>query len=263
MTVVVRGGGDLATGVAICLHRARFRVVIAELAAPLAVRRTVSFAEAVGEGSWTVEGVEARRAASSSQALALAEEGIVPVLVAPDLDMLAELRADVLVDARLTKRPPEPLMASARLTIGLGPGFAAGVNCHAVVETQRGHTLGRVYWQGTALPDTGLPEGDPRRVLRAPVDGVARTKVEIGRTVEAGDPIAEIGGHLVSSPFAGVVRGLIRDGVRVTAGVKIGDVDASGDRSRCFLVSDKALAIGGAVLGAILAHPDGARPIRR
>ena len=137
-TVVVRGAGDLGTGIALCLHRARVRVVLTELRAPLAVRRGVAFAEAVYEGSWTVEGVEARRSESAAQAIALAHESIIPVLVAPDLSALNDLDADALVDARLTKLPPEPVGLHARLVIGLGPGFTAGVNCDAVVETQRG-----------------------------------------------------------------------------------------------------------------------------
>lgn len=261
-TVVVRGGGDLATGTAICLHRARLRVIVTELAAPLAVRRAVSFAEAIYEGAWTVEGVEARRAASAPHAIALAKQGIIPVLVAPDLRALADLCPDVLVDARLTKHLPEPVWRQAQLTIGLGPGFTAGLDCDAVVETQRGHTLGRVYWTGTVLADTGVPEGDPRRVLRAPVDGVVRAKVSIGQLVQPGETIAEVDGHPICSPFAGVVRGVIHDGLPVAAGVKIGDVDASGERSRCFLVSDKALAIGGGVLGAILSRLEAVRPVR-
>ncbi len=254
LMAVVRGGGDLATGTAICLHRAHFRVIVTELSAPLAVRRAVSFAEAVYRESWTVEGVEARRAASIAQAVAWANEGIIPVLVAAEVDSLAALCPDVLVDARLTKRPPESVTGFARMVIGLGPGFTAGVDCDAVVETQRGHTLGRVYWHGGVLPDTGVPEGDPRRVLRAPTDGVLRAAVDIGSLVATGDLIAEVDGHPVLSPFAGVVRGLIHDGLRVRAHWKIGDVDPSADRSRCFLVSDKALAIGGGVLGAVLAR---------
>jgi xanthine dehydrogenase accessory factor len=237
------------------------RVVITELAAPLAVRRAVSFAEAVYEGSWTVEGVQAHRAASIAQAATLANEGIIPVLVAPDVRSLAGLRPDVLVDARLTKRASASNAGFAPLVIGLGPGFTAGVNCDAVVETQRGHTLGRVYWEGTVLPDTGAPEGDPRRVLRAPADGVLRAAVEIGAPVKSGDLIADVDGHEVLSPLAGVVRGLMHDGVHVRARVKIGDVDPSADRSRCFLVSDKALAVGGGVLGAILARFPARRPL--
>ncbi len=229
------------------------RVVVTELCAPLAVRRTVSFAEAVYEGAWTVEGVEARLAASATEALALAARRVVPVLVAPDVTgLLEELAPDVLVDARLTKREVEPLRRRGMLVIGLGPGFAAGSNCDAVVETRRGHTLGRVYWTGAALADTGLPDGDPRRVLRAPTAGVVRSSARIGELVSEGQKVAEVDSCPVTSPFAGVLRGMVRDGLSVAQGMKIGDVDASGERSRCFLVSDKALAVGGGVLEAIV-----------
>ena len=252
--VVVHGGGDLATGVAIRLHRSGIRVVITELTHPLAVRRTVSFAEAVYEGDWTVEDVTARRVGSAAQALELVGSGMIPVLVAPA--SVLPLRFPVLVDARLTKRPGATDIAMAPLVIGLGPGFVAGTDCHAVVETKRGHTLGRVYWSGSALPDTSTPEGDPRRVVRSPADGVLAAHVAIGEHVEAGQLIGEVNGSPVTSPLSGVVRGFIRPGLTVSKGLKIGDVDPRDVRERCFLVSDKALAIGGGVLEAILARAD-------
>jgi xanthine dehydrogenase accessory factor len=161
------------------------------------------------------------------------------------------------VDARLRKSPPRPLPIEIPLHIGLGPGFHAGVNCHAVIETRRSHTLGRVYWDGTTQPDSGLPEGDPRRVLRAPEEGVLISKAAIGDHVEQGQPLAVIGDRQeVVSPLKGVLRGLVRDGLHVTAGLKIGDVDPRDDPSACYLVSDKALAIGGAVLEAILTREE-------
>jgi len=254
--VVLRGGGDLATGVALRLHRAGLRVVITELGRPLAVRRAVCFSEAVYERSWTVEGVTAVRADSLQQALQAADRGEIPVLVAPSLAPLAARPLEVLVDARLTKRAPETDSSVASLVIGLGPGFVAGIHCHAVVETLRGHTMGRVYWSGSAVPDTGIPDGDPRRVCRAPNDGTLVGRVEIGDRVAAGQVIAEIGGVAVASPFGGVVRGLIRPGMVVSRGMKIGDVDPRGVRGDCFLVSDKALAVGGGVLEAILSRED-------
>ncbi len=252
--VLIRGGGDLATGVALRLYRAGVKLVVAELAGPLAVRRTVSFSEAVYEGRWTVEGVTAVRADSLALALELADQGHVPVLVAPALVSLWSPHLDVLVDARLTKHTPDTDPSMAPLVVGLGPGFVAGRHCHAVVETQRGHTLGRAYWSGAALADTATPEGDPRRVLRAPADGRVTTRAAIGDTVAAGSCVADVAGQVVTSPFTGLVRGLIRPGAVVSRGTKIGDIDARGDRSHCFLVSDKALAIGGGVLEAILAR---------
>jgi xanthine dehydrogenase accessory factor len=170
--VLLRGGGDLATGVALRLHRAGIRVLIAELPQPLAVRRTVSFAEAVYEGSWEVEGVEARLV-EADQLSAVLEAGEIPVLIDPNADiLLSSFHFPVVIDARLLKTPPDPLPSPVPLHIGLGPGFSAGRDCHAVVETRRGHTLGRVYWHGSTQPDSGEPEGDPRRVLRAPEEGV-------------------------------------------------------------------------------------------
>ncbi len=252
--VLIRGGGDLATGVALRLHRAGLRIVLAELANPLAVRRTVCFSEAVYEGRWTVEGITAVRTDSLAIALDLAARDAIPVLVAPALVSLFSPQFEVLVDARLTKQTPDTDASMAPLVIGLGPGFVAGRHCHAVVETHRGHALGRVYWSGAAQPDTATPEGDPRRVLRAPADGPVVTHVEIGDAVAASVCIAEVAGCPVTSPFTGMVRGLIRPGAVVSRGTKIGDVDARADRQLCFLVSDKALAIGGGVLEAILAR---------
>jgi len=160
------------------------------------------------------------------------------------------------VDARLLKSPPAPLPTPVPLHIGLGPGFHAGRDCHAVVETRRGHTLGRVYWSGTTSPDSGQPEGDPRRVLRAPSDGILLVHKPIGEHVEEGEVIAEIVDRetrtQVHSPFAGVLRGLLRNGMVVTRGLKIGDVDSRDDPSLCKQVSDKALAVGGGVLEAVM-----------
>ncbi|MDO8834059.1 MAG: hypothetical protein Q7V01_00610, partial [Vicinamibacterales bacterium] len=166
--VLMRGGGDLATGVALRLHRAGLNVLITELPKPLAVRRAVAFCEAVYEGTWTVEGVTARRAGTVSEALAALDCSTIPVLVAPDLLRHPALDIASIVDARLIKCPPETDCAAAALVIGLGPGFTAGQDCHAVVETQRGSMFGRVYWSGSAITNTATPAGDPRRVLRAP-----------------------------------------------------------------------------------------------
>jgi xanthine dehydrogenase accessory factor len=249
-------------------------VVITELAQPLAVRRTVSFAEAVYEGHHTVEGVTARRVEQDQQ-LAAIEAGEIPILIDPDADILLSFHFLVVIDGRLSKQTPAPLPIEPALHIGLGPGFHAGRDCHAVIETRRGHTLGRVYWSGATQPDSGVPEGDPRRVLRAPSDGLLITRANIGDHVEAGEIIAEIlqdttdsslSSHgpdilresdmKVISPISGVVRGIIRDGIKVTKGLKIGDVDPRDDPSACFLVSDKALAIGGGVLEAILSKEE-------
>lgn len=252
--VLLRGGGDLATGVALRLYHAGINVIIAELEQPLAVRRTVSFAEAVYEGNHTVEGVTARLV-NREHIFSALSAGEIPVLIDPNAEILAfELLSFVaVIDGRLTKQPPSPLPIPIPLHIGLGPGFHAGRNCDAVIETRRSHTLGRVYWNGASQPDSGQPEGDQRRVLRAPGNGVLTAKAKIAEHVEEGQVLAVIDGQSsVISPFAGVLRGLIHDGIEVSKGLKIGDVDPRDDPNACFLVSDKALAIGGAVLEAIL-----------
>jgi xanthine dehydrogenase accessory factor len=230
-------------------------VLISELPEPLAVRRAVSFSEAVYEGQWQVEEVTSKRVESEAQIIAVIfEQGQIPVTIDPTLTFLStfNLQLSTIIDARLLKRPPEPPAIAAPLLIGLGPGFVAGENCQAVVETQRGHTLGRVYWRGTANPDSGLPEGEPGRVLRAPADGTLIGYAQIGDHLEPGDLIAEVGGQKLTAPFPGVLRGLIRPGLSVARGLKIGDLDRRDRREFCFLVSDKALAIGGGVLEAIL-----------
>jgi xanthine dehydrogenase accessory factor len=265
--VLLRGGGDLASGVALRLHRAGIKVVITELAQPLAVRRTVSFGEAVYEGVHTVEGITARCVEHNKIASVL-EAGEIPVLIDPEAEILLPslrfpsgqaIHFPVVIDARLLKSPPPPLPVTIPLHIGLGPGFHAGVNCHTVIETRRSHTLGRVYWDRPTQPDSGQPEGDARRVLRAPIDGLLVARAKIGDHIEEGQVVAIVSNHTehpVTSPLKGVLRGLIRDGIHVTKGLKIGDVDPRDDPSSCYLVSDKALAIGGGVLEAILTREE-------
>jgi xanthine dehydrogenase accessory factor len=252
--ILIRGGGDLATGVAMRLFRAGLRVVVTELPQPLAVRRTVSFAEAVYSSEIVVEGLTARCVKDpedSLRVLGILGKQQVPVLVDPGCISAKILHPTVIVDGRMTKHAPEPIGYSPLLYIGLGPGFEAAVNCQAVIETRRGHTLGRVFWLGGPEADTGKPDGDPTRVLRAPADGVFEPHLNIGDHVEVGQLIAEINGAAVNSPLAGIIRGLIHPGLPVTRGLKIGDVDPRDDPRLCQLVSDKALSIGGGVLEAI------------
>jgi xanthine dehydrogenase accessory factor len=263
MIVIVRGGGDLASGVVYRLIRAGLRVIVTELEQPLAVRRKVSFAEAVNAGVTTVEGITARKVSDPTDTLRILQiisKGHLPVLVDPDGLSVSALHPSVIVDARMTKKPPEPLRHTARLFIGLGPGFDAGKNCHAVIETRRGHSLGRVYWTGTSEPDTGQPEPvgayGGERVLRAPVDGEFHPLVEIGDIVDARQAVAEVEGEMIQSSFKGIVRGVLCSGRLVSQGLKIGDIDPRLDPLLCTLISDKALAIGGGVLEAILSRPE-------
>ena len=257
--VLIRGAGDLASGVALRLLRAGVGVVMTELAAPLAVRRTVSFAEAIYEGTVRIEGIEGRGiedAADSLKILSVLARHQIPVLVDPECAAAKSLNPLVIVDGRMTKRPPEPLRHSSTLYVGLGPGFRAPDNCQAVIETERGHMLGRVIWSGAGLEDTSSPEGDPRRVLRAPVAGILDSAAKIGEHFEAGQAIASIAGQVVVAPFGGILRGLIRPGTPAEPGMKIGDIDPRDDPRLCQLVSDKSLAVGGGVLEAILTRPE-------
>lgn len=257
---MLRGGGDLASGVALRLQRAGLRVVITELAQPLVVRRLVSFAEAVYNGQTRVEEVLARRVETPDQAIPVLDQQEIAVLVDPPADARHYFQPLVLIDGRMAKRPSELDRQAAPLVIGLGPGFMAGQDCHAVIETQRGHLLGRVIWQGASLPDTGIPEtvGErgQERVLRAPADGLLVAQVEIGDRLGTGQVVAEVGGKMVKAPFDGVLRGLVHPGLVVWRGQKIGDVDPRSNPEYCRLVSDKALAVGGGVLEAILRWPE-------
>lgn len=258
--VVIRGGGDLATGAAARLHRCGFPVVILEIEQPLAVRRRVALAEAVYAGRVEIEGVHGARSADTDEAQRLLSRSIIPVLVDPGAGSIDDLMPVVLVDGRMRKAPSELPLVSASLIIGLGPGFSAGVDCHAVVETQRGHHLGRVIWRGSAEADTQVPDPvagyDVDRVLRAARAGVMQGLKPIGGVVQKGEPIFAIDGEPVVAPFAGAVRGLLHDGLRVSPGAKVGDLDPRGEPRYCLEISDKALAVGGGVLEAVLSKPE-------
>jgi xanthine dehydrogenase accessory factor len=264
---VIRGGGDLASGVALRLFRIGIDTIITELSEPLVVRRTVSFAEAVFGGRTQVEEVPGCLALDYDHAGEILHEGCIPVIVDPGLNMLDEIRRRqspesplVLIDARMTKKPPDFGISAADLVIGLGPGFIAGENCHAVIETNRGHNMGRVFWQGTAEMDTGMPEKvnvhGVDRVLRAPLDGRFIAFLEIGEHVDEGQIIGEVSKVPIKAPFKGVLRGILHSGIGVRRGLKIGDVDPRDDPRYCFLVSDKSLAIGGGVTEAILSSKE-------
>jgi len=261
--ILIRGGGDLASGVALRLIHSGLRVVITELPQPLAVRRTVSFAEAVYSGETTVEGVTGRVVndpTDTFRILNILGKQQLPVLVDPLCTSARSLHPSVIVDARMTKRPPEPIGYVPQLYIGLGPGFSAGENCQVVVETRRSHTLGRVSWRGGTAPDTGQPDPvqgrQDERVLRAPADGELVASVQIGEHITAGQLIAEVAGQPITAAFDGLLRGLLHPGLTVTQGLKVGDLDPRDDPALCSLVSDKALAVGGGVLEAILLKPE-------
>ena len=260
--VLVKGGGDLATGVSHRLHRAGFPVVITEIENPTMVRRTVSFAECLYADEWRVEGVTSARAdgetpaEKAQSARAILEAGSIPVMVDPQAEVLAHLRPAVVVDAILAKRNLGTRIDDAEVVVGLGPGFTAGVDCHAVVETSRGHDLGRVILEGGAKPNTGVPGPiggyTTERLLRAPKAGVFTSIAGIGDVVRAGEAVARVEGAEVTSAIDGVLRGLLRDGIEVPAGFKVGDVDPRAEPAHCHTISDKSRAIGGGALEAIM-----------
>ncbi|MBI2874593.1 MAG: EF2563 family selenium-dependent molybdenum hydroxylase system protein [Firmicutes bacterium] len=254
---MVKGGGDLGTGVAYRLHRVGFRVLVTELERPTVIRRPVAFAEAVYEGAAVVEGVTARLVRDTAEAMTAWEQGEVAVLIDHQGEAVGSLQPGVLVDAIMAKRNTGTSLRDAPVVVALGPGFAAGRDAHAVIETQRGHFLGRVIRQGEAMPNTGIPGeiggASVDRLLRAPADGVFQGKARIGDRVKQGQVVALVGGVPMRSGLSGVLRGLLRDGLSVKAGTKSGDVDPRADPSHCFTISDKALAVAGGALEAVLA----------
>jgi xanthine dehydrogenase accessory factor len=256
--VLIKGAGDLATGVAYRLYRSGFPLLMTELPEPLMVRRAVSFGQAVYDGETTVEAVAARRVETPQEGLALARQGqVIPVLVDPEARAVRGLKPRVLVDGVMAKRNTGTRITDAPLVIALGPGFTAGVDCHVAVETNRGHWLARIIYEGSPQPDTKTPgkvKGYARgRVIRSPADGHVHPLAQVGDRLCKGDLIGRVNGHEVHAMFDGVLRGLIHPSVRVTEGLKIGDLDPRAVNSHCFSISEKSLAIGGAVLEAILA----------
>jgi xanthine dehydrogenase accessory factor len=254
--VLIRGGGELASAAARLLFLAGFPVAVLEREAPLAVRRRVCFAEAVFSATAAVEETAGRLVPRSGIRAAWQAGGFVPVAIDPDGASLAELEPEAVVDGRMAKRALDTQIDQAAIVVGLGPGFMAGVNVHAVVETQRGASLGRVIWRGPAEPDTSVPSPvgghAESRVLRAPRGGVFRGRCRIGDLVRTGEPVGEVDATPVSAPIAGLLRGLLADGVQVRAGMKVGDVDPRGRQVDPSLLSDKGRAVAAGVLEAIL-----------
>lgn len=265
--IVVRGAGDLATGTILRLVHSGFQVVALESACPSSIRRTVSLSEAVYDGAITVEDITAVRAQSATEALDILRQDPrrVPILVDEHGTSLPHLNPIALVDAIIAKRNLGTRMDMAPTVVALGPGFVAGVDAHAVIETNRGHHLGRVILQGCAEPNTGIPGliagKGAERVMHTPAAGTVQGLRAIGDHVSAGEAILAIHGEegrtVITTPIEGMLRGLIRNGYQAFRGLKVADVDPRGTRAHCFSASDKALSIGGGVLEAILslAHP--------
>jgi xanthine dehydrogenase accessory factor len=257
LVVLIRGAGEMATGVAYRLYQSHLRVCLLEIARPSAVRRTVCFSEAVYDGEKEVEGVRAKLIATPDEIHSVWKEGKIPVLVDPDVSRTRDfLKPDVVVDAILAKRNLGTKSDDAPLVIGLGPGFTAGRDVHALIETNRGHDLGRVILKGGVEPDTGIPGEiggySVERVLRTVKTGIFRSSKSIGDQVDQGTVVAVVDDSPLIAQISGMVRGLLRDGAEVKRGAKVGDIDPRGKREYCFTISEKARAIGGGVLEAIL-----------
>ncbi len=258
--IAVKGAGDLATGVMHRLTRAGFRVMASELAQPTVLRRTVAFAEAVTQGRITVEGITARRVSTHDEVVQAFERGEIPVVVDPNGAFIKNMQPTVLVEATLSKRNSGISIHDAPIVIALGPGYEAGKDAHAVIETNRGHNLGRVYLQGCAEPNTGVPGMvggyAAERLLRAPRAGLLYGLRQIGDYVQAGETVALVKEGETSSPIVatipGILRGLVRDELPVHTGMKVGDIDPRAAREHCFTISDKSRAIGGGVLEAVM-----------
>lgn len=262
--VLVKGAGDFASGTIRRLHLTGAKVVCTELPKPLAIRRRVAFSEAMYTGKHTVEDVTVNKVSMEEIDNCLSQ-GMIPLLADPEANILNHRKFEIVIDARMAKRNLGTAIDEAPIVIGLGPGFEAGKDCHAVVETLAGHDLGRVIYKGSAAMDTGTPVppelylnpccagfNTNTLVLRAPRDGAFTSIKQIGDLVKKGEIIGKIEDMDVRSSADGVLRGLIHDDVRVTQGLKIGDIDPSGDASRVNQISEKANAIAGGVLEACL-----------
>lgn len=255
--IIVRGGGDIATGTIYKLHQSRFPVLVLEIANPSCIRRTISFCEAVFDKEVEVEGVIAKRAASLREAFAIYEQGQIPVMIDENGSTIETLHPPVVVDAILAKKNLGTKITDAPVVIGVGPGFCAGKDVDAVIETQRGHNLGRVIYEGEAAPNTGIPGMiggyAKERVIHAPATGKLHILRQIGEIVEPGDILADIEGTPVETVIGGVIRGMIREGYPVKKGLKIADVDPRvKEQENCYHISDKARCVAGGVLEAIL-----------
>ena len=257
LNVLIRGAGEMASGVAHRLHQSHFKICMTEISHPLAVRREVTFSEAIYEGEKKVEGIRARLISKPEEIESAWKGGEIPILVDPDGKKARNfLKPDVLIDAIMAKKNLGTQISDAPLVIGLGPGFSAGKDVHIVLETNRGHNLGKIILNGAAEPDTGIP-GEIggytiERLLRTMKKGIFHPQKSIGERVNKGSVVAVVDDFPVIAKISGVVRGLLREGVEVKKGMKVGDIDPRGKREHCFTISDKARAIGGGVLEAIL-----------
>ncbi len=265
MKILIKGAGDLATGIAHRLYKAGYEIIMTEIETPTTVRRTVAFSQAVYDKICIVEDVTAELAENVEEAEATIASGRIAVVVDPMAKILHRWKPEVIVDAILAKKNLGTKLSDADYVIGVGPGFTAGTDCHAVIETKRGHYLGRVITNGSAIPNTGIPGNiggyTTERLIRAEADGVFEPIASIGDMVEKGQLVAYVRPEQSSvtpipiyAKMSGIVRGMLQEGVIVSSGMKSGDIDARCERAHCFTISDKARAVGGGVLEAVCAY---------
>lgn len=256
MFAVIKGAGDIASGIALRLKHAKIDIVMTDIERPTAIRRTVCFSQAVVNGEAVVEDVKARRAQTPEEALKIVKEGDIAVIADEKAECIKVLKPDFVIDAILAKKNLGTSIDDAPVVVGVGPGFTAGKDCHAVVETQRGHYLGRVILEGSAAENTGIPGNiggyTTERIIRAVKDGIFDPVCSIGDVVEAGETVGYVDGEEVKCLIGGVLRGILPEKTPVYKGMKSGDVDPRCKVEHCFTVSDKALAVGGGVLEAVL-----------
>lgn len=261
MLIVIKGAGDIASGIALRLKHAKFDVVMTDIERPTAIRRTVCFSQAIVNGTAQVEDVKAEKANNAEEIKKILSMGNIAVIADEKAKIIKALKPEAIVDAILAKENLGTKIDDAPIVIGVGPGFTAGVDCHAVIETKRGHYLGRVIKNGSAAANTGVPGNiggyTTERIIRAVKDGVFDPVCEIGDTVKEGQTVAYIDGEAVKCSIGGVLRGILPKGTPVYKGMKSGDVDPRCVKGHCYTVSDKALAVGGGVLEAILSLREG------
>ena len=254
--VVIRGGGDIASGIIHRLYRSGYKIVILEIDKPTVIRRTVSFAQAIYDNKITIEGVKVEKVETIEDIYKALNNNIIPIIVDKDAIIIEKLTPFIVIDAILAKKNLGTKIDCAPIVIGIGPGFEAGNDVHAVIETNRGHYLGKVILEGSALPNTGVPGEiggySSERVIKSIKGGIVKHKCEIGDIVTKGEVIGYIDDYEIKAPIDGVLRGFIQEGINVPIDFKIADIDPRGIVDYCFTISDKARAIGGAVLEAIL-----------
>lgn len=254
--ILIKGAGDLATGVAHRLKKCGFNIIMTEIAEPTMVRRTVAFSQAVYDKEVEVEGIKSVLASEKQDIYKIIEDGNIAILVDEEANIVDEIKPDIIIDAIIAKKNLGTNIKDAEIVIALGPGFTAGFDCHCVVETKRGHYLGKAIYNGSAIPDTGVP-GDiggytKERIIRATEYGKISPVASIGDYVESGYIVAYINETPIFAEISGILRGMLQKDVSVFKGMKIGDIDPRCEKDHCFTISDKARSIGGGVLEAIL-----------